>query len=75
MVDAFRYGLAGQTSATRRSIATAVTPIALLLVHVAFYGNAFLGVPLLVVVGTAGALFGASFGLVGRGDEGSSAKS
>ncbi len=61
---AFRFGLKGCSAGTARSIATVATPIALVVVHVAFYGDAFLGAPLLLMVGTAGALLGAAFGLV-----------
>ncbi len=66
---AFRYGLRGRTPATARTVAMIATPIALLVVHMAFYGKVFVGVPLLVMVGTAGALFGAIFATNRRTDE------
>jgi len=66
---AFRFGLRDRARAHARAVAIVATPIALLAGHMAFYGTTFVGVPLLVMVATAGALYGAAFGLVRRPDE------
>jgi hypothetical protein len=51
-----------------RQLAIAVTPVALLVVHLAIFGGEYWSIPLIVIYVFPGALYGASFGIVRPAD-------
>lgn len=59
----YRATLLDDPPARARSIAAIATPFALLSVHLAVFGVAFLSTPLLALFAIAGALYGAVFAL------------
>ena len=64
---AYRILLRDRARASARWVAVLATPLALLAVHLAWFGVAFLGGPLIVLFLVSGALYGGVFGLV-RGE-------
>ncbi len=64
---AYRILLRDRGRAAARWVAALATPVALLAVHLAFFGVTFLGGPLLVLFLVSGAIYGSAFGLVRRG--------
>ena len=63
---AFRRFTRDSGRSAARWIAALATPVALLAVHLACFGETYLGIPLLALILLPGAVYGGAFGLVRR---------